>query len=1304
MNTNTLPVQPQGNKPGGSKSWGYYYGLVLRKLWSGLAILLVSLAVLISLLRAALPHMDSQKHYLENWLNESYGIDIEIGYISAMWKGHGPAIVLKDLSLGDNKGSPVALHIDETQIELDFWASLRQQQIRSQRFNLIGMTLEVELTGPDDSDSDFPVVDALQTVFLEQLKRFSVTDSQILLKNKGTEQRFQIQQLSWLNEDSRHQGVGLLRVAELARNSAHIVLDLQGSKDDYIGTLFAEAEDLDLSPWLKELVPTEYELRRSRGNMRFWMDFDHKRIRGAQAELKESQFLWQGENTQDTVELELAKGHFLAKPNGENWDFNFNDFSLIVNDRVLSSDWRGRYSKGIVTFNAASDLLLNPLLPLLPVFVGEQQVSQLLSLQPHVKVTELQVSLSSDDVAAKLAFSELSLSETSQNPGINAISGELAWRNMQGQLSLFSEHNYLQSEKVLGYLLPYDELSIQAYVDLTPQQQRLSLTKFVFENPELSIHSEASYGIDDGILSAKLVLSDSDIDTIKSYLPDLMGTQTRAWLRRALRQGNVQNAHLIWQGKPLSFPFEQGEGVFQAALDLKQMEMRYDSDWPLLTKSDVSLLFENESLALAADSGEIAGVVMQEATGFIPQLDENSYIQILSKGAGTGQQVTTLFQNSSLKDSVGNALDYARLTGGLNADLDLMVPLTGENIVAKAQVHLRDNRLDIPKLDITLEKLNGVLQVNNDVLTVSELSSQFLGQTLQFNVTAQDSEQGYDTDINFAGNWDLAKLLQQHYPKLGEYVFGSTDWQGQLNLLFPKDGYSYNLQINSQLQDISLALPSPVDKMPENSLPIFIDSEGDEQASTVRVLLGRDVKFNGILPHDTVQFSRAHLSVGGDNFVGMGLGFSVSGDLQHLDYGGWHQFLSDLIEGLPEGGNPILSAPQRVFIESETLDIAGQQFNDVEILAKNRDLSWEVKVDAEQTRADLVLHKEWLNKGIEIEADFLKLYTDSPAANNEAAKFERRSFPPIKVACKNCTLDDLELGKVTLAASRNSSGMKIDSLVVESRDGVIRASGDWFIADSADSTRLQGVFESNDFGAYLKSLNFDSGIRDSDARMDFDLTWTAPPYDYQKTTLGGSLNWRLGDGYLTEISDKGARLLSVLSLDSLRRKLTLDFRDVFAKGFFYEKMQGTFQINNGLVSTQDTLIDGSAAGVKIRGTTNLADNTLNYRVDVKPNITSSLPVLVAWMVNPATAVAALAFDEVLSSANVVSGIEYALTGTLQEPQITLMEQTNKLVELPAKTQGAPNKATETPRGSKPGASPEQAPQAANGDGKNKQES
>jgi uncharacterized protein YhdP len=167
------------------------------------------------------------------------------------------------------------------------------------------------------------------------------------------------------------------------------------------------------------------------------------------------------------------------------------------------------------------------------------------------------------------------------------------------------------------------------------------------------------------------------------------------------------------------------------------------------------------------------------------------------------------------------------------------------------------------------------------------------------------------------------------------------------------------------------------------------------------------------------------------------------------------------------------------------------------------------------------------------------------------------------------------------------------------------------------------------------------------------------------------MQWELSDGYITELSDKGSRIFTFLSLDSLVRKLSLDFRDVFAKGFFYDEMRGSVQVTEGKADTRDTKIDGGAGEMEIYGYTDLVAKELNYNVNFTPNVTGNLPVLVYFMVNPPTALAALALDQVLTSAKVISNVNYSITGTIEEPILIETGRESTDVALPARRDELP---------------------------------
>lgn len=1259
------------------KTGRYYLSYILRKIWLLFAVLTVSLALVISLLRYSLPYMHSQKDFIQDWLSDNYGAEVEIGYISAMWKGRGPAIVLKDLTLVKNENSPIAFSVDETQVELDLLTSLRSWQIHSKRFNLIGMEMQADLERIQQGDSDFPIVDALQTLFLEQLQRFSISSSTVKIKTRLDEQQIQIQQLSWLNKGTRHQGVGEMRVAELARNSARFVLDLTGEKDELQGTFYAAAEDLDVSPWIKQFVPTEYDLKTSRGNFQLWAGLHNSEVTSIQAQIHDSSFEWKGEahsGIKPKVKANILKGNFTAIPNSNGWLFNLNDFIVLVNNKALDSNWSGTISEtGTLTFNNREAVKLAPMVPLLGVLMGTEQGELINNISPTLQLDSLHVEVSSEQAAAQLYFSELGFSELNMEgksgiPGVKEINGSVHWLDKLAKMKISATDGELKSGRLLGYNVPYSHLELEAFLDFS-EGVRVFAPNLSIDGPELSVQSVLHYDSENGMMQLVSKLNDMDVSRAKSLFPtNLMGVETTTFLNKTLHEGDVSDLQVIWSGVPTEFPFEHNQGVFQAAVTLSNGKFEFDESWPMVEELNVALLFENKGLYMVSDHARILDVTVNDVVADIPNLGEGSILNIDVKGKTTGTLATGLVQASSLQDSVGQALDFVQVSGPVDLDVELIIPLTGVDIQVKGEVGFNNNPIYLPDLDIHLTQTQGLLSFHNDDIKANNLHAHLWGQPVVIKFNGAQGQDAYLADVNVQAEWNVDKLAQDYHKPLDAYLDGVSQWTADLALTLPEEGFNYSLQLTSQLQGLDVTAPQPFAKTADSQRLLFLDSEGDATVSTVRMMLGSDVKFNGIFPHAERQFSRAHLSIGDDNFVGMGLGFSVSAQLEDFAFTPWYQFMDDLIAGIPNGEKPFLSPPQRVYIDAGKVLFAGQELNKVNILAKNRQDDWLVNINAEQARAEAILSKDLYAEGIKVDADYINIAEWKEEDPEKSSELDFSQLPPLQIRCAKCQVQGYELGKVVVDLSRQSTGMHIDLLSLEKNEGVITASGDWFISESGNSTLLKGEFRSNDFGGFLKDMDYESGIRDSDATMNFDLSWNQTPFDLPLDSLNGQIDWRLGDGYLTEVSDKGARIFSFLSLESLIRKLTLDFRDVFARGFFYEKMDGSFQIVDGRLSTQDTHIDGAAAKVDIQGFTDLSDKKLNYTVSVQPNLTSSLPVLLAWMVNPATAVAALAFDEVLTSANVVSNIKYSLTGTLSEPKVELLDKSSKSVELPAKKQ------------------------------------
>lgn len=1266
-----------------TKSASFYVAYLIKKLWAFVALSLVVVAVTLSVVRYSLPYMNDQKNYLELWLSGQVGAQIKIGEISAKWQGIGPAIILRNVKLIQNAQSPLNLTIAETAIEIDFWQSVLAGQIQSNKFDLREMELSIDLASLEQGETTYPIVDALEKLFLQQLQLFSISQSKIIINTTNNQQQVVlIDQVSWVNKDEHHQGVGQLQIEEIAKNSSSFILDLYGDQEALNGTFFAKGEEVDLSPWVEQWVSSKHKLLESRGSFVMWANIKDNSLQSVQLDLSNSRFDWQNSenpNPENNLKAEVLGGQINASPVNNEWLFNLNNLTMQINDDVLVSSWLGKIDQtGALSLQHKQPIKLAALLPMLALAIEPEQYKSLELLQPQATLNMLDIHRNlSGDLAVKASISDLSWQQTEFIPGMLGLSTELNWYNGNGRLSLKGKSGQLSINKLLPDNIDYQRFYADLYIQISEQNVSISTENALFKSELISFLPSVYYRSIDNFLSLSTKIAAVDVAQLPQLYPtDLMGVNTRKYLVDSLQQGQIKSAQVMWHGAVNTFPFEQNQGVFQAQVEIAEGKLKFAPQWPALTQLDINLLFENQSLTMTSQKGRLLDVKLDDLSAKIPKLAANAVLTIDADAQANGQQVADLMLQSSLADTLGKTLQQVKVSGSLTTQLNLFIPLSGEDLVASGKVFLAKNKVEVSSLDILLEQTKGTVSFVNNKISSSGLRAQLLQQPIQLALNGSQQDIGYHTDISVRGDWQVTPFLESFSDGLAKYLDGSSNWTADIALTLPTEGYQYSAKIFSDLTRISSDLPAPFAKNAKQSLPLVVTSKGNQQASSIKVTLGEEVEFNGNLPHQDMQFSRAHLAIGQSDLMGMGIGFSISANLQELDASPWYKVINTLINDLPENnGKSLLEAPKRIFINADTAVIASQRFTGLEMVAKNTSDSWLFDINAKQTRMEVVLHKDWLNKGVEINADFIELTKwqgNQPGSQDPLAddpiKFTANidTLPPVSFSCIRCRFLDNDLGKIDFNLSRSATGMKIDQLRLNNAHGLFYGSGDWFLTSGQSSTRLTGEFSSSNFGEFLKGFTLDSGIKDSKASSTFDLSWKRAPYEFNFETLNGQIDWRLSDGYLTEISDKGSRIFSLLSLDSLVRKLQLDFRDIFAKGFFYDKIKGSFQLANGIAYTQDTLVDGGAGEITMQGYTDLNAKQLNYQIEFSPNVTSSLPVIVAWMVNPATALAALALDQMLTSAKVISNIKFSLTGPLEDPQLTELGRDSKEITLPAR--------------------------------------
>ncbi|MCW8109828.1 YhdP family protein [Alteromonas ponticola] len=1244
--------------------------VILRKLWVTLAILLVVFAVFLSVLRYALPHIEHKKYMLEDYARNIYGVELSIDEVHAVWESAGPSIVLTNVALQQNESSPVALTIQNVFVQLNLWQSLFSGKISSEQFHLSDLQLTINTQQVQQSETDFPIVSALKSLFLEQLKSFSLHDGKITLAGPASNKTFNIKHLTWLNDDEIHRGEGQVSVEALTRNTATFLIDLRGNKDDLSGTLYAKGVDLDISPWVAPRLAVTRPLAQSKANVEAWVEVRQSKLDRVAIDFHESLLEWGGDDAQPFYSG-IMGGSFQALPDDAGWNFRIDRLIFNANNESIVTDLVGHYShNGNIVINTIKPVAVNPFLDMLPLLTTNTQDDNYSNLHPQGQLATLQFQWKDRQPYVSAKLLGVSWNQQGQLPGIDALDIDVNWYGNSGVVWLGAKNATLVADNNFAHNLPINHLQGKLYVYEQDNSWFATSEKFTIASEPLTIIQSFNLQLDNLHLAYQADLSSVPLNKVGLYLPAAtMGIETANYLTNALAgPGQVQSAQVLWHGQLNQFPYADNNGIFQAAVEIQNSHFLFSESWPTLTDLNLTLLFENAGLSMFAPAAKLQTITVKELVGHIPDmLGTHPVLTIHAEGRGTGQDLASLMQNSEMQPSLGVLFnDELLINGGLNADLDLSIPLSqsGE-VIATGKVRLSGNNIKVDALGLTLANASGEVSFHNDVVSASGLHAAIFDQPFQFDFSGKFDDDRYLVDIRAEGEVNINEMLSAVNSPLIDYLEGAAPVTAQIDLTLPDEGFSYTAKVDADLLAVASALPAPLNKKQNVAQSLQLVSEGNAQSSIVTATAGPTIQFDGVLSHPIRQFTRAHVSLGENDFVSQGVGLSIFANVDTLNADDWYDLVNALSGQATSSSAPLFTLPERIILDAKTVEVAGLTLTNVKATSKQKNNDWLIDLHSNQARAQVNLFNEWLIKGVNINADYINIDSWQMPAADEKVKWHAESLPPFYFYCQQCRYADKQLGEVTLDMVKTPDGMSIRTLRAQGKHGVITATGNWFDDNQRSETQLSGRVTSDEIGLMLSNFGLDTGIKDSEADMTFTLNWSDSPMDFSVANLGGEMKWELSDGYLSELSDKGSRLFTLFSFNSLIRKLSLDFRDVFAKGFFYDEIKGSMQIANGKAVTKDTEVDGGAGEITIKGYTDLVQEKLNYHVSFTPNVTGNLPFLVYFLATPPTALAALALDQVLTSAKVISNVNYRVTGTISNPVFEEVGRDSKNVPLPA---------------------------------------
>ncbi|MEM1244452.1 MAG: hypothetical protein AAGG80_06515, partial [Pseudomonadota bacterium] len=166
---------------------------IISKVWLLFACLIISFAVIITLLRAMTPWLMRHKSQIKHVLSEKLHKKVTFSRLITDWQGFEPVVRLDNLRITDEKHKNETIFVRHVTIGLDIWHSLIHRQLVPGLLHVDGLNLNIDVSAkPKLLINGFPVNlnrakpnASFSSLFFEKLKRLEFDNIHIdLIKNK----------------------------------------------------------------------------------------------------------------------------------------------------------------------------------------------------------------------------------------------------------------------------------------------------------------------------------------------------------------------------------------------------------------------------------------------------------------------------------------------------------------------------------------------------------------------------------------------------------------------------------------------------------------------------------------------------------------------------------------------------------------------------------------------------------------------------------------------------------------------------------------------------------------------------------------------------------------------------------------------------------------------------------------------------------------------------------------------------------------------------------------------------------------
>ncbi len=922
----------------------------------------------------------------------------------------------------------------------------------------------------------------------------------------------------------------------------------------------------------------------------------------------------------------------------------------------------------IVMLDARGDFLnlhdINLVAPLL----DDERRRMLEKLAPDGIVRNLEATLSdihtdTPRYAVSADLEDVGIAAADGRPGLRGFTGRLRADRSGGRLEIRSDDMVLDLAEHLTEPVPIDDARGTVIWRRSGDRITVLSDNIAIRNADFDSQSNVQVTLDKGaapVIDLASNWSITDIGSAKRFIPTtVMHTKLYDWFQSALVSGRIPRGTTRLYGPLDKFPFDGGEGRFLLQAEVRDSTFKFLPEWPAAEIIDMDVVLDNTRLYTVNNRSINHGREIVDAQIEIDDV-RKPVLTIDSFSTGSLESIHNYAQNSPIRRLFGGHLGRVRVTGDATFKLDLTVPIADwRNFTFAARIVSNEGTLQVDGFNPPITGLTGAVTFDRQNVRSEALGGQFLGQPVSIDVmNVPEDMPEFQILARARGNVQAGNLVEGLGLPIAGLVDGQTDYE--VDLMFPRGRQEppvpFTVRVRSDLVGLAVDLPEPFLKPVDEKAGVTADIAfipGGQRIES-RGTADGGISWQIAFAHDGEiwDLERGTLTLGGgESSIAETRGLHIRGNIDSTRLDDWLQ-LSRGDEARTGTADRIRS----IDVNVGDLLILGQRLQDHRVRVDRSARDWLVQFDGDSVVGSVFVPYDFgSDRALVMDMERLILPGDPQSPAELGEQVDPRTLPPITLKTQEFAIGDRFFGAVEAQLARTGEGLVADAFTAKDDTFEIVGNARW-VADEADPighrSYLMATLTSTDVSTTMQRLAYQPGIVSDDMTMLFDVSWSGGPRADIFDSLNGDIQVRLGAGQLDEIEPGAGRLFGLMSIVALPRRLSLDFTDVFDKGFGFDKIEGAFHIVDGEAYTCNLSLEGPAANIAIIGRTSLTSREYEQAAVVSANFGNTLPIVGAVVAGPQVAAALLIFSQIFKKPlQEMSQVYYGITGSWDDPLI-----------------------------------------------------